>query len=215
MAKLEPIVKTIVEIDLDFVIEHGITFEQYVICYLLWQDQRQANNPDRHLGGESHLSYVYKYFLALKDNDRIEGWKIKDIEHLEDIGFLINRNPTGKYSADLMEVTPVFINAVMTTITEWDELWDAYPARMVIEPGRPQALLKSVKDRVELQRRYLNAVKTKKKHREVMELLEWGKENNQVNLGIEKFVNSYFWEILQDIKAGDSNEASSDHETVI
>lgn len=38
------------------------------------------------------------------------------------------------------------------------------------------------------------------KHREVMELLEWGKENNFINFGILNFAISHQWEYLKQLR---------------
>lgn len=41
-------------------------------------------------------------------------------------------------------------------------------------------------------------------HKEVLEIVQWAKDKELLNIGIEKFVLSYFWESLKELKEKDN-----------
>lgn len=37
-------------------------------------------------------------------------------------------------------------------------------------------------------------------HKEIMDIVQWAKDNEMLNIGIEKFILSYYWESLKELK---------------
>lgn len=204
---------SVIEVDLDFVIEQNITLEQYCICYLLWQDKQSNSGQDNDEDDYTALTYIYKYFYSVSDNDDIEGWKRADIEYLERKEFLVNNNKDGEYSADMMEVTDKFTDAVIKHKEAFQEIYDLYPRTIEVD-GSIIGPLKMC-DLLEMTEYYNKVVKTKKKHREVVELLKWGLRTRNLICGVEKFVRSQYWKQLREMREENESARGYDNETVI
>lgn len=187
---------------MDFILANDMSVEQYVLCYLLHEDEKVVNEAVRGKLHEQHTSgitYLYKYFNQTNSSENLDEWKRKDIKHLLDLGFLEMHN-TGrtknKWSADNMSVTSEFIDSVFMHKDDFDQLLEIYPSKTMID-GR-MARLNTISNYQQLSNQYAKFVKTKKLHRRVLRLVEWASKNNMLTVGIEKFVNSRLWEQLEE-----------------
>ena len=86
------------------------------------------------------------------------------------------------------------------------ELFEAYPPYTVIN-GKTFSLRnigKSFKSFDDYCWEYGKAIKfNPKKHQEILDLIEWAKDNNQLNNGLDSFVISRQWVTLESVKDGE------------
>lgn len=168
----------------------NITANQFLLCHLLYDDYQEDVVGARK---KVSITYLYRY---LKDSKRV--WKRDEIDDLIERGYLID-NSRGKMSPDMLEVTEKFINQVYASLGRFKEFWDSYPKTMPAIQGGGHIKLKAC-DPDELQEVYDKIVKTNKLHNEILDLVKWADKNNQLNIGIEKFVKSRMWETLAELK---------------
>lgn len=192
----------VIQVDMDFILANDMNVEQYVLCYLLYEDEKVIDEAVRgklHEQQTSGITYLYKYFNQTNSSENLVEWKRKDIKHLLDLGFLEMHNAgrtNSKWSADNMSVTQEFISSVFLHKDDFDQLLEVYPSKTTID-GRV-ARLNTISNYQQLTSQYAKFVKTKKLHRRILRLVEWAKKNNMLTVGIEKFVNSRLWESLED-----------------
>lgn len=183
----------IIEVDFDFLVKHKMTLEQYMTCYVLQKD-KERNSKD-----SFPISNLYRYTENIKPLDTDE---LKD---LIDRGFLKHTGHT--LVPDMLEVTDKFKQEVFNSWTNFEQLFEVYPNRIDLGPGKGSASLKSLdKPLEEMAEYYAKIVRTQKKHRRILELTEWAKKNGLINMGIQKFVYQRFWTQLEDkYEGGDSS----------
>lgn len=180
----------IIEADVDFLVEHEMSFEQYALCYFLHEDEKQIVNGKRiYPENGPAIANIYKYF------HHVRKWKAADIEDLINRGYL--KSSGEKLSPDLLEVTDKFKKAVFEDKTKFEQLWDIYPNYLSFGPGKPKATLKAC-DRDQMSNYYDKIVRTKKKHRYILEITKWARKHDMLKMALEKYVRSKYWEILEE-----------------
>lgn len=190
----------------DFLEEHNITAQQFLYCLLLHYDKQHSRIEGSHKISRP-LSKVYKY------HQNIDTFKKKDIQDLEDKGFIDISGDQLKL--DMIEVTDKFKKKWLGDKFKFDDVKDAYPMKMpnFDHPSKPDIPLNALSDYHKTKDLYNKFVGTYKMHRRVLDLIEWGKENDKIRVGLEKFVNSKYWENLQKMRSDD--EGSMKTHTVI
>lgn len=173
--------------------ELNITANQFLLCHLLYWDNREEFRSSTH---KKSLASLYKYASS-----KTRRWKTTEVDDLIEKGYLKELNTSGPRSADMMEVDPSFITKVYASYPQFEEFWDLYPKVMASFDGSRGSIKLKMCDKDELEKSYLRLVTTKKLHNNIMELLKWGINNHQINMGIEKFVKSRQWETLEDLQA--------------
>lgn len=170
----------------------GITANQFLLCHLLYEDQEEEiNAPQR----KRAVANIYKYGQKNK-------WVRREIEDLLSKGYLVDNNSHkswDKKDPALFSVTPLFVSKVYTSLDKFWEIWEIYPKTIPSFDGRGSIKLKMC-DPEELEEKYNAIVKTKSLHKEIKELVLWAIDNNQMNMGIEKFIKSRGWSTLRELK---------------
>ena len=86
---------------------------------------------------------------------------------------------------------------------EFERFWNTYPYRVSV--GDKRLILKSV-DKDDLAEVYLNKIITKDRHERVMKVLNWAKENNEINVRVDKFIIAEIWISLEQDMNDDSDD---------
>lgn len=183
----------------------GISANQFLLCYLLHADQRVDGKL---VPKGANMSNFYKY------TSKACKWTQSEVDDLIAKGYVIDRGrPSDKTHPDYLIVTDEFVNKVFITRNKFKEFWDAYPFIVpnFNNPRGPAIKLKTG-DMEELADLYTRKVKTQALHNKILELLEWGIENNHVNMSMERFIKSQLWETLEYLR---NNEDTSDNFHVV
>lgn len=165
----------------DFLINAGITPDQFYICWLIYT--KDEVNQEK---------YVTKG----------KGFESTDFELLIEKGWLVNTNPKAKaYNMINLFVSPEFAEMVLIEPDQaWDELFDAYPAHLLIEGKKvPAKTLNSQDYRAveETYKKYIN--KNKFLHARVIAAVnKWKSDNNgYATIKIDKFVMGKYWDEIE------------------
>ena len=148
---------------------------------------------------EGHPEFFQKWWQnggASKLRSLFESLKSKGLIHKD-------YNPEG-YSPNEIEFNKNFLKSWIKNSGELgQELFDAYPP-FLSSNGKLLPLKNIAKKFNTLDEfffAYSSAIKhNPEKHKEVMELLKWGKDNNQINYGLLEFVISQKWTELKYLK---------------
>lgn len=200
----------IIEIDFDFILKHKLTAEQYLLMWLLYEDEKERERRalDPLAEHKPYLQNVYKYHVKISNFSKLEVQELVERGFIDFIG-----TATSKKTPDMYRVTDKFSNEIFNHWTNFDQLKHIYPDRAVFEPGKPAVSLKSF-DRLEeeIAKIYEGSVRTKKKHNRILELVDWGKKTGRIKMGLQKFVFSKHWEMLeQEYSEGSVVEDSNQH----
>ena len=173
--------------------------EQYLVCYVLEMDRKYGREK---LRNGPPIATMYKY------TEGIQPLKPEDLRDLIDRGFLKHKGE--KLTPDLLEVTAKFKDEIFNHWTNFQQLFEIYPSRVNLGPGKGSASLKSLdKPFEEMADYYVRVVRTNKKHKRILTLVQWGNENNLINMGIQKFIYQRFWKELD--KKYEMDEGSFDN----
>jgi hypothetical protein len=148
---------------------------------------------------EGHPEYFAKWFNnggSKQLREIFESLKTKGIIHKD-------YNPS-IYDPNAIELNKNFLKSWIKTSGELgQELFDEYPP-ILASNGRLLPLkniAKKFNTLDEFYFAYSSAIKhNPEKHREIMELLKWGKENGKINYGICEFIISAKWDELAYLK---------------
>lgn len=174
--------------------EMKISANQFLLCYLLYTDQKKDG---KYVKTGKGISNLYKYVR------KAVPWTKEEVRDLVDKGYL--RDPDYKSDdtyPDHLLVTDKFVDKLFVYPSAFEELWEEYPTIVpnFKNPNGPSVKLKSC-DYFELQELYKKLVRTKYKHKEIIELVKWARDKERLNIGIEKFVKGRQWEALKEDKA--------------
>lgn len=185
----------------EFCVEHDINVKQFFFCILLLYDKKYSR-----IEGKAEisrpLSKLYKYFK------NVEKFSKEELQDLVDKGFLEQWGK--KFKPDSLEVTDKFEKKWYGEKYKFNQFEEVYPNKTMID-GKEIAI-NGYDDPPQMIRLYNSIVKTYKMHNRVMELTEWGRENNLINMNIKKYIASKQWENLKRAK---DNGGSLDNQTVI
>lgn len=173
----------------DFLCTHKLSPNQFLLCYLLYTEHMIRDK-------ESNLRYatvgnIYKYC------DKGTGWSNSDVEDLIEKGYLIDTTKTkDTYAIDRLILTEKFVDLMFINANfAFEEFFEAYPNSTMID-GKA-AFLKAVDPDV-VAERYKKAIKNSAvKHAEIMEIIAYAKENNLINMRVDKFVMGKLWEAIK------------------
>tara|TARA_R100000365_G_C2732258_1_gene62306 strand:+ start:369 stop:995 length:627 start_codon:yes stop_codon:yes gene_type:complete len=144
-----------------------------------------------------------------------------EIRQLEVRGMIIDTNKDDEYYPEKYILgdgieTSIFDNKLVNA----HEFWDAYPDTFPVRRGNnvTSALAKST-DKDALLVKYASKVKTDKKHKEMLELLEKYKrliDKGLINgMGIEKYISSEVYNTIRNLDDNDRNDGSVDYSQTI
>lgn len=184
------------ERELDFMIKYGLTAEEFYFMRLIF------------LAQDGHKEYLSKFFkegsLGLPILDLLTSLQQKGV---------INKSYTIPAKGEVFEPIDVEFNKqVLKGFLQHSEdlgmeLFNSYPAMTVIN-GKTFSLrniAKFYKTFDEFCFAYGKEIKFDPvKHQQILDILEWAKENNLVHSGIGDFIISRKWLDYQDLKDGGS-----------
>lgn len=189
---LDRYVKTLTELK--------ISANQFLLCYLLYVDQR--DDEGRLVKKGSAMANLYKYAT------RATPWSKSEVRDLVDKGYLRDPNyRKDKTHPDYLEVTDKFCRFIFTSDSNFEELWNAFPTLIdnFKNPNGPRIKLK-VCDKHEMRELYKKRVRSQVKHEHVMKLVKWAVENDEINFNFQNFIRGELWETLEELrKEGSSN----------
>ena len=157
-----------------------ISPNQFYICWLIHSRDRVS---------------TIKYY----EENQFNRFTPADIEELLRRDFLLSlTKDKSEYNLDCFTVTPKFTDSLIVDEDEaGEELWNTFPSWLMVKQNKVSA--KSC-DKDDLIEKYAKKIKGSfKKHKKVMSALEeYIKRNNgYATMGIEKFVNSEQWTLLE------------------
>ena len=170
-------------------ITYSLTADELLLIYLTFLAQSEEGHPE----------YLAKWFSnggKAKLKDLFNSLKEKGIIHKD-------YNPT-QYTPDDIEFNKNFLKSWLKNSGKMGkELFDAYPPFLNINgkmvPLRTFAKKFNCPD--ELFFHYSSQIKhNPQTHADVMDILNWAKEHNQINFGITEFICSHKWEDLKYLK---------------
>lgn len=178
-------IKDIVEYT-NYLIEHGISAEQDVICRLLASEQEGYRDlPSR----EEAFTNFYAYWETILKGSKDD--RLSVLKHLEDKGFIkyLGDEPNNPNYDDYY-VTKKFLDIAYEKIPDkwdqYDEFWQEYPRRHK-ENGKNFVLKATNKE--ELFKEYKKHL-SKKSHRFIMKALKIAKAKNELNMKIDIWLKS-------------------------
>lgn len=180
--------------ELDFMIKYGLTADELYLTRLIF------------LAQDGHEEYINRFFKECS-----LGLPILDLlKSLQEKG-IINKSYTIPTKGTVFEPKDVDFNKqVLKGFLQHSEdmgmeLFQAYPAMTVIN-GKTFSLrniAKFYKTFDEFTFAYGKEIKfDPQKHQEILEILEWAKENNLVHSGLCDFIISRKWLDYQEMKDG-------------
>lgn len=187
-----------IEREIEFMIKYQLTSDELFLMKLIWYAQ------------DEHPEYLHKYFAECK-----LGKEIRELlMSLRDKG-VINKAYIIPEKGEIFNPNDVDFNKNVTKsfIQHSQELgmqlFDSYPAFTYIN-GRPFSLrniTKLYKSLDEMCFAYGSAIKfDPQKHQEVLEILDYARDNNLINSGICQFIAERQWDMYQQMRDGDSGD---------
>jgi len=174
---------------LNLLITYDLTAEELLVIYLTFLARDEEGHPE----------YFAKWF------SNGGSTKLRSIfESLKEKGIILKDYNPDTYDPNDVRFNKNFLKSWVKNSGEMgQELFDAYPP-FLETPGKWYPLKNIAKKFDTLDQfffAYSSAIKhNPDKHREVMELLEWGKKNNQITYSCVEFVVSHKWEELKYLK---------------
>ena len=182
--------------------ELNITANQFLLCYLLFADEKNEKGEYPKKG--KAIANLYRYAGSTP-------WTKEEIRDLEEKGYVTDPYADkNKTNPDLLDLTDKFKEFVLIQGSHFDELYKTFPTLIdnFRNPNGPKIKLK-VCDKYELKKLYKKRVRSKVKHKRVMEILKWAIENDEINFNFENFIKGEMWEDLEEVKEGKKDSISS------
>lgn len=174
-----------------FLIKHpNWSIDQLFFCLMhIYDDNHCRANGRTKI--ERPISLMYAYF----DSRGIDAFDVDEIHWLVEEGYV--EQIGNKIKIDMVRVTRKFHKEFFGLI-DFDELYRLYPSFMDNwnHPSQPDIKLKAG-NKERLERQYLSTIKTEASHNRVMEITEWAKSNNELNMTIQTYIESEMWNQLE------------------
>lgn len=189
-----------IESEISIMENYKLTAEEWFFLQLIFLAQEEEGHPEllqQYLQNNVEKTPIRELLISIQNKGIInKSYKIPE---------------KGKsFDPDRIEFNKVFINTVIKNSGEMGlELYQAYPKTIIIS-GTNYILTnitKKFNSFNDFCYAYGKSIRFKpERHAEVMELLEWGKENNILNFGVCEFVIGMKWEYLRELRdKGDIN----------
>lgn len=178
----------------DLLVKFKITPNQFYLCWLLFWDHHDGKGKMRvNPNGTNLFANLYRY------NELVKTWTLNEVKDLLDKE-LVHLSRGNTLIVDRLEVTQKFVDAVLVNNKMEDEFFEAYPTWITNfeHPSKPEINLKLC-DHDKIKDLYRYHVKTKKRHKEVMNILNWAKRNDRIKYSIANFVTSKMWEQFEEL----------------
>lgn len=184
--------------------EYKLTADEVMLVYLTFISQTE--NAQQEKG-----TYYFKKWFDGGGNERL-----KDLfKSLKDKGIIHKNYCPTSYIPDEIEFNKNFLKKWIKYSGELgQELFNTYPAYITIN-GKMAPLRNISKQFHSLDAFYFHYATLighdKSKHKEIMELLKWGKERNLITYSILEFIASQKWLDLKELKeSGSSGHLTTD-----
>ena len=174
---------------LNLLITYDLTADELLVVYLTFLARDEEGHPE--------------YFAKWFNNGGAK--QLREIfESLKKKGLIKKDYSPTEYNPNEIDFNKNFLKSWLKNSGEMgQELFEAYPP-FLSSNGKLLPLRNIAKKFNTLDEfffAYSSAIKhNPEKHKEVMELLEWGKEHNQINYGITEFIISQKWSELKYIR---------------
>lgn len=174
---------------LNLLITYDLTADELLVVYLTFLARDEEGHPE--------------YFAKWFNNGGAK--QLREIfESLKKKGLIKKDYSPTEYNPNEIDFNKNFLKSWLKNSGEMgQELFEAYPP-FLSSNGKLLPLRNIAKKFNTLDEfffAYSSAIKhNPEKHKEVMELLEWGKEHNQINYGITEFIVSQKWSELKYIR---------------
>lgn len=167
----------------DFITKHKLTQPQFLLLHLLYKNKKD-------------LIKKYKQTFPTDDNSMIG---IRALNDLIDRKFVI-KTDKGYTLGEL------FLDVYIDEYTAGDEIWELYPKFIIIkEVNIPLTTM----DKNLFRKIYIDKILyNREEHLEVVKDIQYGKEKQLINLGIDKFLNSEFWKTIREQRLADDKHES-------
>lgn len=165
---------------ISFIIANDLTQEQYLLLHLL-KDRRKD------------LIQKYKKAYPTEEGSMISKSAIKDLVNK---GFLIKTGNKFKLSKKLLDI-------FVTPEVAVDEVYDLYPAFIESDKG-VSIPLNSMDKRIFKEIYIPKIMGNVEEHREVLQDIQYGIDNNLIKVGINKFLTSEQWKSFRKLREQDN-----------
>lgn len=187
----------------NLLVKMKMTPTQFYLCWLLYWDHNEFKGGKRRNPEEEHIfANGYRYMKKVK------GFTLNEIQDLIDREY-VTISSGSKLAVDKLEITDKFVRNVFTTKDMAEQFFEEYPSwiRNFDHPSKPDINLK-VCDHDAIKALYRKYVLTKKRHEEVMQILDWAKRNDKIRFSIANFVKAKMWDQFEELieKEGSSIE---------
>jgi hypothetical protein len=178
----------------DFLCKNNLSTNQFLLLYLLYHE-KMIKDPNGKLK-YTIAGNIYKWL------DKGKGWTEAEIEDLISKDYVVSV-AKGDYSIDQLVLTNKFVDIMfISTGDAFEELLELYPPTVTIDG---KGFMLKACDLEACSKAYLKAIKnSNRKHKEVLELIEYGIENKLINIKIDKFIGGKIWEDLRRLKEKDN-----------
>lgn len=124
----------------------------------------------------------------------------EEITDLVGRGFVLDFSNGKPATLDHYEIHPNFVNHFQLAIYGMpQELFDAYPKFFIGKEG--QKFIGRSAGPEEIAVSYIKGIGNKEEeHRKVLEDVAWAVKNNAINVGLDKFVKTRYWEAIREIR---------------
>ena len=177
----------------DFLIKWKINPHQFLLAFLLYTDEKENG---RYPNKGKTIANIYKYA------SKISKWSEREIEDMIRNGVL---DPNTIYSStqghpDNFYLTRKFKEDLFGGPEYFMNFWELYPA--FHQSNNVMLPLKMI-SMEEVQTLYNKIVLTKIQKERVIEALEWALPRNMINMKIDNFLKSRFWDQILELKESD------------
>lgn len=153
---------------------------------------------------EKHPEYLERWFNN-GGQERLKGL----FNSLKDKGIIHKNYSPSSYDPNSIEFNQTFVKMFLKESCKMgQELFAEYPPFLIIN-GKMASLKNISRKFYSLDEFYFYYSSTighnLNKHKECMDLLRWGKENNYIKYGILEYVSSHKWEELKYLKENQSH----------
>lgn len=184
---------------IDFLGDHNMTSRQFLLCWILFLDKREHKGNPLPDDGPA-IANIYRFV------ENVGGWHNEEIEDLVQRGYLVDRgsDPRNIYPDDLV-VTDKFVDEVLATQSQFEEIWETYPAFMDnFEDQRKDKIPLKAAVKEDIEEMFYRRCKSKKRFEKMLQALQWAKKHGKIKMGIKKWLGGEYWKAHYEEMSSDS-----------
>lgn len=173
---------------IDFLGDHEMTTRQFLLCWILFLDKREHSGAPLPDEGPA-IANIYRFV------ENVGGWSDEEIEDLVRRGYIVDRgnDPRNIYPDDLI-VTEKFVTEVLATRSQFEQLWDEYPAFMdAPEDYRKEKIPLKAAVKEDIEEMFYRRCNSKSRFEKMMKALKWARKHGKIKMGIKKWLGGEYW----------------------